>query len=233
MPKIDIEASDYIRDILKRPTERDKQRKVGASQLSNLCSKCLGEAMATGANHQSKYNLGAITGTAIHSYIEDRNQDLNALKEFNGLIDIIPGYGEITSTTDIYRVDKRQVLDIKTTTRDKLDGYLRDWETDTPNSTLTRYFYQAHLYAYMIEADVESVGIVFVCRDGQIVDRDVVGISMPYREEIAVSVMDRAKRLWAWLEANDYDWTQLDSHDDCFVCNNVRPILESEEVDDL
>ena len=232
MAETDEIVSNYVRDIFKRKTDRDKQIKVGASQISNPCSKCLAETMATGANHQSEYNMGAVVGTAIHAYLEERNEDPHALKEYKGMIDVIPGYGEIRSTTDLYLADKRTVIDFKTTTRAKLDEYLRDWDKENPNSTIDRYFRQAMLYAYMLEAPVEQVALCFICRDGQIIDRDIVAISMPYREEIAVNAMNRAKGIWKYLEDGG-DWRELNSHDDCFICNNVRPILESEEVDDL
>ena len=231
MASIDLEVSNYVRDILKRQTDRDKQRKVGLSQLSDACSRCLGEVMVTGKGHQSKWNMGSINGTALHSYLEERNQDPYALKEFNGLVDVIPGYGEVKSTSDLYRINKKNLVDYKTSTRDKMDKYLRDWERDEPNSTIERYFRQAQGYAYMVEDEVEKVSICFVARDGQIVDRDVFAVSMPYHEEIAVGMLNRAKRLWAWFEANEYDWTQLNSAEDCFVCEKVRPILESQDED--
>lgn len=233
MAEIDLEASKYVRDILKRPTDRDQQRTVGASQLSSECTKCLAEAMVTGQGHQSEYNMGAIVGTAIHEYLEHRNRDPKVLKEYHGLIDVIPGYGEIGSTTDLYRIDKHNLVDFKTTTRDKLEKYLRDWQNDTRNETIERYFRQASLYAYMLEAEVKTISIAFICRDGQVVDRDVVVISRPYDERIAVATMNRAKRLWKWLEENNMDWQQLNSHEGCYVCNFVRPLLDSQEIDDL
>lgn len=230
MAEIDTEASDYVRNILKRQTDRDKQYRVGASQISNECTKCLAEAMATGANHQSKYNAGAVIGTAIHAYLEERNQDPNALKEYKGMIDVIPGYGEIRSTTDLYVADKKLVLDFKTTTREKLAKYIRDWEHERPNTTVDRYWRQAQLYAYMLEAPVERVALCFIARDAQIIDRDVVAISMPYQERIAVNAMNRAKKIWRYIEGGG-DWRDLNSHEDCYVCSQVRPLLDADELE--
>lgn len=232
LAEIDEISSNYVRDLFKQQTARDKQRTVGLSQLSNLCSKCLAETMATGANHQSKFDAGAVIGTAIHEMLERRNNDPMALKEFKGLVDVIPDYGEIRSTTDLYRIDNRQIIDFKTSTRAKMDVYLRDWEKERPNSTLDRYWRQAQGYAYMVEGDVDTVTICFIARDAQIIDRDIFALSMPYDERIAVGMMNRAKSIWKYLEDGG-DWRELNSHEDCFVCNNVRPILESEEVDDL
>lgn len=223
LTNFDPEVTKYVQDILLRKTDRDKQRKVGLSQLSNECTKCLAEAMVTGEGHQSEFNAGAIIGTAIHEYLEHRNQDELALKEFNGLVDVIPGYGDIRSTTDLYRVDKKNLIDFKTSTRDKMDKYFKDWNAGNPNATLSRYFRQATGYAYMMEDEVEKVSICFIARDAQIIERDVKAISIPYDESIAVGMLNRAKRLWEWLEQNNYDWTQLNSADGCYVCEKLRP----------
>ena len=230
--EIDLEVTNYVRDLFKEKTARDKQRIVGASQVSDPCTKCLAEAMATGANHQSEYNMGARVGTAIHEWLELNNPDPHALKEYNGLIDVVPGYGDIRSTTDLYRLDKKNLVDFKTSTRDKLEKYQHDWEREIPNATLDRYFRQATLYAYMVEGEVEKVSIVFICRDGQIVDRDIVGFSIPYQENIAVNAMNRVKKIWAYLESGGR-WEDCNSYPGCFTCERVRPLIASQEIDEL
>lgn len=219
---IDDEISEYVRDIFREKTDRDRQKTVGASNISNPCSKCLAEAIATGMSHQSEYNMGAKIGTAIHEYLETHNKDQRALKEHNGLIDVIEGYGDITSTTDLYLIDRKTVLDFKTSTRAKMEVYRRDWELGESNTTLEQYFRQAMLYAYMIEDDVKTVAICFIARDGQKIDRDIFAISMPYRESIAVNAMNRVKKIYAWLQEPGNDWEDIASHEDCFVCNYVR-----------
>lgn len=223
MSGIDLEVTQYVQNILKRPTDRDQQKKVGASNLSDPCTKCLAETMCTGSGHQSEFDMGAVVGTAIHEYLEHRNEDPKALKEFRGLIDAIPGYGDITSTTDLYRIDKKNLVDFKTTTRDKLEKYLSAWNKGEILPIVQRYFRQANLYAYMVEDDIEKVSLCFICRDGQKISRDVKAISMDYDESIAVGAMSRAKRLWAWLEENEYNWQVLNSHPDCYVCSQIRP----------
>lgn len=236
--KIDSEVTDYVRSILREETPRDRQKTVGASQISNPCTKCLAEAIAmanpdSGAkSRQSEYDMGAKIGTAIHEWLELNNHDMYALKEYNGLVDVVEGYGDIRSTTDLYRVDKHNLVDYKTTTRAKLEVYLRDWKEGVNNKTIDMYFRQATLYAYMVEDKVDKVSLCFICRDGQKIDRDVVAISIPYDEHIAVGALNRVRKIHAWLVENNWAYDWLNSDDDCFVCNYVRP-RELPELDDL
>ena len=64
--------------------------------------------------------MGAVIGTAIHAYLEERNLDAHALKEQHVTIGEIPGYGTVGSTTDLFleRVDNGRVVDWKGLTLD-------------------------------------------------------------------------------------------------------------------
>lgn len=233
-----ISATEYVKNILRRPTERDKQRLVGASNMSNPCTRCLADDIAGNYREQGLYDMGAVLGTAIHDYLDKRNNDENAVKEAKVLLGPIQGYGDITSRTDLYRKDAKQILDFKTTSRDKMATYRRiiengsedgfDSETmEKARTTLTQYVHQAMLYAYGAEeagAEVKSVAIVFVCRDGQIIDRDIWGFEMPYDRHIAENTFDRTMNLYNWLQAGN-DVNQLESHPDCYYCSEVRPYV--------
>lgn len=237
-----ISATNYVKQILSRPTKRDKQRKVGGSNISNGCTRCLADDLLGNNREQGVYNMGAIVGTAIHAYLEERNLEENALLEYKVGLGYIPGYGKITSRLDLYRPDHKQVVDFKTTTRDKMERYKRlveenppaDMDTDllaSARATLEQYIRQATLYAWSLAQDgfpVETVAIVFVCRDGQIVDRDVWGFEIPYQEHIAVAAWNRVLRLWEWLENPAHDVNTLPSHDECYYCNEVRPFVQDE-----
>lgn len=187
--------------------------------------------------------MGAVVGTAIHEYVEHRNLDEAAGKEMKVVLGEIPGYGLVGSTTDIYREDTQTIIDIKTTAREKLAGYQRVVETEPTEfdtdalrgyrATLERYFRQAQLYGYGVERSgkaVEWVSIVFVCRDGQVIDRDIWGYTMPYDRALAQRVFDRAKNLWAYLQTGgDIDSLTQDEH--CYYCNVIRPsIIEEVEI---
>ena len=239
-----MDPEQYVKDILTRPTKRDKQRTVGASQLGNACTRCLADAMLNVPKGRSQFNQGAIVGTAVHEYLEHRNIDPTAQKELKVELGEIPGYGDIGSTTDLYLPRERTIVDFKTLTRDKLKGFqdavaTKPSEYDTElvsrsRATLEQYFRQAQLYAYGVERGgqpVEQVAIVFICRDGQIVDRDVwAPPTRPYDPDLAKSVMQRAKNLWVFLQSEgDINTLKQDEH--CYYCNWVRPsVIEEVEL---
>lgn len=239
-----MDPAQYVRDVLVRPTDRDKQRKVGASNLSNACTRCLAEDMMGVRRGTSKYNMGAIVGTAIHEYLEQRNTDPTAQREMRVELGEIPGYGTISSTTDLYLPEKEAVFDFKTTTYDKLTTYQRageqppsKFDTDQlrgARETLERYFRQAQLYAYGVERlgkPVRTVAIVFICRDGRIVDRDVwAPPPRPYNPEQAKKILERAHKIWNYLQTEG-DVERLKSDEHCYYCNFVRPtIIEEVEL---
>src|SRR5690606_36916212 len=97
--------SESLRDILvglwKRPTERDLQRLVGPSNISNPCSRCLAEDMLQHEQPESQYTMGAKIGTAIHSHLEEealKRPDLTP--ETKVTIAEVEGYGIIKGTSD-------------------------------------------------------------------------------------------------------------------------------------
>ena len=67
-----------------------------------------------------------------------------------------------------------------------------------------------------------QVDIVFVCRDGQIVDRDIWGHSMPYDPALAETTFNRAAKLWEWLQTPGNDPDDLPSQEHCYYCSVVR-----------
>ena len=230
-----MNGSDYVKNIFLRKTNRDKQRKVGASNISNECTRCLADDLLGIDRPQGPYNMGAKIGTAIHEFLENHNSDPTALKEHHVIIGEIPGYGTVGSTTDLYLPDEGLVIDFKTTDRDKLKWYKRANEEEPSDYELTsisearvtieRYQRQAQLYALGLENEgyhPTAVQIVFICRDGKITDTDIYGLqAMEYDNEFAHAIFDRAAKLWAWLqEGNDPE--QLPSHDHCYFCSNVR-----------
>ena len=231
-------ASEYAKDILLRKTDRDQSRRVGPSNLSNECTRCLADDMLNAPREQGVYNMGAIIGTAIHAYLEERNLDELALREQSNTVGYIEGYGTIKGTTDLYLPQYGAILDWKTTTRDKLEKYKKadtygpsKWDVEgvrIARKTIERYFRQTQLYALGMENagyTPETLHIVFLCRDGQIVDRDVYALQpRPYNHDTAKYIFLRAQRLWQFLEWGG-DPEELNSDDDCYYCNRVRPYV--------
>ncbi len=108
-----LDAGEYVKNILLRRTKRDMQKRVGASNISTACTRCLADDLLGIERPQSVYDMGAIVGTAIHDYLDKRNQDDTAYKERKVVLGSIEGYGEIKSTTDLYIESDRHVIDFK------------------------------------------------------------------------------------------------------------------------
>lgn len=238
-PKLD--PANYVKNILARPTERDGQRKIGASNLSNACTRCLAEDMLGVDRPQGIYNMGAIVGTAIHEYLEHRNTDIDAKREMKVTLGDVEGYGTVKSTTDLYLPAFRTVVDFKTTTRDKLKVFQRvavepptDFDTDQvrgSRATLERYYRQAQSYGSgVLRAGypVEWVAIVFIARDGQILDRDIWSPPpVPYDPKAAARYLERVRKIWAYLEGGGKT-DVLTSDDNCYYCTVVRSTVVEE-----
>ena len=223
-------ASDYARALLKQRSDRDKQTKVGASNLSTLCGRCLAHDLAgIRRNTSNRWWLGARVGTAIHEALEQKaSQDPNVLSEHRLVIGNIPGYGEVKSTLDLYRIPEQEVVDFKTTARDKNPALRRalfeepdEFDTDSVRSARFKvegYWNQVHLYALGLDRPVQTCSIVFINRDGK-EDKDIWSASIPYDPERAKAVWQRALNVWEWLTAGG-DPATVVAHEDCWACNN-------------
>lgn len=218
-------------------TERDKQVKIGASNLSNGCTRCLGRQMSAGQQSEiytSPWWLGAKLGTATHEYLDNHNPHPELVNgEAKVELGTIEGYGTVRSTTDAYFVVEEVCADWKTTTRDKLK-FIKAAINDEPNEyettkvTEARYKvigYQRQLFLYalgLIRAGkpVKECAIVFICRDGTN-ENDIWEWSFPYDEAKAQEVWDRGVRLWKYLEDGG-SVEDLKPHKLCWSCNNEK-----------
>ena len=241
----DFKASEYVYNVLHRSTDRDKQRKVGSSDLSDPCTYCLAEKMLGIAPPDSPWDMGEVIGTAIHAYLEERNLDAHALKEQHVTIGKIPGYGTVGSTTDLFleRVDNGRVVDFKTTDLSKLKFIKRAWQDEpsdydlssvvSARAKINRYLNQVHLYALGVQNmgyEVHGLSLAFIPRDGKQLKRDLWSIDIDYDPERACKVWDRSVRLWQWLEAGN-DYHQLPQHEGCLVCQQLRPLQGVDEIE--
>lgn len=223
-------------EVFEEQSERDKQRLVGASNISNPCTRCLADDML-GVTHQSKYVMGAKIGTAIHAYIEDyilRNHP-EMEPETKVTLGEIEGYGVIRSTSDLYIPAEKRVCDWKTTTSQKIDRLARDlsnaeWLLAYPDEALAqgsgtalKYVVQTHLYAWGLEQmgkDVERITIGMIPRDATTL-KDLVERTYTYNPRVPEVWFNRAAELWYWMEDGG-DPETLPSAAGCYICDNVR-----------
>lgn len=223
---------DYLFDILNAPTDRDLQSKVGPSNLSNACTYCLAKQMAGGQEstiYTGQYWLGAKIGTCIHEYAEGHSKHPTVITEQKNVIGTIKGYGTIKGSTDAFFPEEGVVGDIKTTTRDKLK-FIKLAVEDEPNEYETSKVtdarvkvsaYQRQLFLYGkgwedLGYTVNECIIWFVCRDGQ-GSKDFWTFRFPYRRDHAEATLDRAAKLWAYLEGGG-ELSALKSAQGCWPC---------------
>ncbi len=233
--------------LLTKPTARDQQVKIGASNASTPCARCLAEDLARSGKvghdtyvglkpqKRSVYIMGAIIGTAIHerlqTLIEDQHPDW--MPEQRVIVGHLEGYGDVKSTTDLYTPHNHQVIDWKTTTSKKLPALKEalttegtKWDkTSTAEARFktTAYLAQLHLYGRgIINAgyEVDSVGIGFICRDAR-TEKDVWGFDTPYDPEYTERVWTRLERIWAAVQ-DGRPLEEFPSHQHCWTCNVMR-----------
>lgn len=222
----DPEVKRLIIDLLKTPSERDKQAKVGASNISQPCDYCLGRALQGGPAEPNRFWLGARIGSAIHAALEaeeekhiDRPRSYHfealegALIEQKIHLGYVEGYGNISSKPDLALVKHCHLLDHKTTSKAKLKNYKL---SGVPKA----YIYQTMLYAWGLNKQgvrIDRVSLVFICRDGS-TDDDIWVYSTDYDESLAERAWARLEGIWNFLQSGG-SVGQLESDEDCFTCN--------------
>lgn len=243
MPEFD--ATAYTLGLLREQTERDKQIKIGASNLSTLCTRCLADdLLGLRSNEQGPWWLGSVIGTAIHALLEERGKsDPDTLTEFKLTLGELPRYGTVKSTMDLYHKPSGTVGDYKSSTKEKL-VFIKRALLDEPDEfevskvtdarfKVAGYINQALSYGRgMVLAgyDVKNVVLIFVCRDGS-GDKDVWSYLIPYDQEQADKVWLRLEKLWAWLQEGN-DPRKLPSHANCYYCNTQRDWTEDFNAND-
>lgn len=226
----DSQVRDLTVALLTQSTERDKQRKVGASQISDPCTYHLARALITAGEAPIKYWLGGKIGTAVHMLLEDTiaKTDLpdvhDAIVEKKIYLGELKDYGTISSKPDLVLPSKKHLIDWKTSSRDKMrkmQRYIDDPENGKADVayTLQKYVAQVQLYAWGLNregTEIETCSLVFINRDGT-TENDIWTYTFDYSEELAVQLWDRLVNLWDAIRAG-VDLENLDRNEHCFKC---------------
>ena len=229
-----FDLTEWVIDVLKTPTDRDKQKLIGPSGLGTLCTRCLADHLLNGQfDETNRYWLGSVVGTSIHELFSSRVQnDNNVLSEFKVEIGEISGYGKIKGTTDLYVRSEKMIVDLKSTTRKKLAMYRRVLLDSDPSASLASYRHtingyvnQTMVYGWGVSRQglpVKKVAIAFIPRDGT-GGSDIWTWTTAYNQERAEQVWNRAVALWEWLQAGNNPDT-LPSADGCYYCTTTRGV---------
>lgn len=232
------EIYDNIIRELTKPSERDKQRKVGPSELGDLCERCLAEKLLGVHQEEKTYPLAPMIGTAFHLYLENTIALKDYLKETRVTVGTIEGYGDISGTADGFDTVTGHVVDYKVLSKKKIKAFSsatfldeeRNPEFYSDSMTegqLKKYYYQMMLYGLGMENtgyDVHHCSLVLFPRDCTV--ESVMSAShelcFKYNREAALAVLERANEIFKWANENQDNLGELDSHAGCYYCTFKR-----------
>lgn len=213
---------EVIVKALQAPSERDKQRLVGASQIGG-CPYHLGVSMLQSHNllpkEETPPGLGAWIGTGTHLLIEHTLKlDPPPQQELKVSIFEIPGYGAVNGNVDMYW--KGRVWDWKVLGKanmQKMSLEYRKKPNQIPNTT---YRTQQHLYGFgLIQAgyEVTDVNIVAIPKLSNRFS-DIVQFTEPYNQELVDKSIERAKTIWQFASDGKLEDLPKD-FDNCYDCS--------------
>lgn len=228
MPLEDAQIKMLALDMLKNPSERDKQSLIGPSEIGNSCDYCIGNRLLKVPKAKSLYWLGAKIGTAIHNELEvegkkhvvtPANYRFEALEgasiEEKYPLGTIEGYGTVKLKPDLVLVKYHHLVDWKTSSAKKVTKYKLD-------GLPMQYVYQQQLYAWGLNKNgvkIERCSLVFINREGT-TDKDIWVSSFDYDESLALKAWDRLELIWTYLQSGN-DVETLESAPDCYYCQQV------------
>lgn len=228
------EIYDNIIRELTKPSERDKQRKVGPSELGDLCERCLAEKLLGVHQEEKNYPLAPMIGTAFHLYLENTIGLEGYLKETRVTVGEIEGYGAIRGTADGFDTATGHVVDYKVLSKKKIkafssatffdEGHNPEFYSDSlTEGQLKKYYYQMQLYGLGMENagyEVNHTSLILFPRDCMV--ESVMSAShelcFKYNREAALTVLERANQIFKWAINNWNILEELDSHPGCYYC---------------
>nr|DAE74575.1 MAG TPA: Exonuclease [Bacteriophage sp.] len=228
------EIYDRIIKELTKPSERDKQRKVGPSELGDLCERCLAEKLLGVHKEEKTHPLAPMIGTAFHLYLETTLGLEDYLKETKVTVGTIEGYGDIRGTADGFDTATGHVVDYKVLSKKKIKAFSsatffdEDHNPEFYSDSLTegqlkKYYYQMQLYGLGMENagyEVNHTSLILFPRDCTV--ESVISAShelcFKYNRKAALAVLERANQIFKWANENRDHIEDLDSHPGCYYC---------------
>lgn len=208
-----------------KKSARDHQRLPGPSDLANPCDLCVARKIAAvcgtplHTQAEDRFSHKAWIGTAVHEKLERDLPDVYAHAEREITVNIanIEGLGLIKGHVDLYLPVQLTMTDYKTVDMKKLQVIRA---TGVPTSHVG----QTMLYMYGLKQSDKPVNyatLVYIPRDSNKVS-DIWVASCAYREDIALALLNRTRRLVQQIKSGNV--TKLESASDCYVCH-VQPLI--------
>lgn len=203
---------DMVISEITQPTQRDKQKKIGPSEIGNPCEICVARAL-NNDRHSQSFSLYPWIGTAVHYFMEKKTFD-EEMHELRVTVGEIEGYGTIHGTCDMVLTepDGDAIVDWKVVGLKKIKHYKL-------NGIPEQYRYQAMLYglgAKNFGLDINKIAIVFIPRDSGNV-KDIWVHEEQWQPEMAEAALARAKAIFDHIKTKGY--TELESDSECYQCN--------------
>lgn len=216
--------------------DRDKQRRIGPSEIGNVCQRCLaGRLIGEPEAPRKGYPLAPWIGTAVHAHLESKvgSQMAGALLEHKVEVGVIPGYGPVKGTADLYVAGK--LGDYKVMSKKNIAALQRAFVirkgkvsfADTPKAATARqYWVQQNLYAAGLVAEgheVLSCSLLLIPRDASTdTTKDIKEITFTPDPRVAQAALERAGKIYEWAIAHPDALDELPSDRGCFTCKFLR-----------
>ena len=245
------EAAGRALQIVGAPTDRDRRRHVGSSEIGEVCERCLADKIrGTYEDKRAGTPLAPLLGTAFHLLAQQRlsgsPEGRAGLILVEKRVDVaqIDGYGPIRGTVDLFDIERREVIDWKVLSKsriagisavvhNRLDGSVlmdRDkiiWET------AWKYYAQMMLYGYALERDgyeVRQASLLMIPRDAStdVLPGAARTLVFQYRRAVAEAVLGRFGELVARVRGEENNGAgAYESSPGCYRCKR----LKKEEAD--
>ena len=221
------------------PTERDKQTRIGVSEIGDDCERCIADKLL-GIPHESGSAgtpLAPFLGTAFHAFAESRTKnETNVLVEQRVEVCDLEDYGRISGSVDRFDIAAATVLDWKLLSRKKISTFRKSikWDSELPQFANTiagaqfrKYYIQIMLYGYgltQLGHEVAHCSIVALPRDCsiEIVPDSICEFSFPWRQDVAFAAIERLQNIWERARSHDGGVDSLQSSPLCWYCSHER-----------
>lgn len=224
------QIKDLTVGLFLQESERDKQHKVGASQISDPCTRHLAHALVGTEQAPQKYWMGGKIGTSIHAFLESaianssESSFADAVVEHKIVLGDVDGYGLVSSKPDLVLPSHNLLVDWKTSSRakvKKIQNYVDGLKDDAASAyTVQKYLGQANLYAWGLNkagTKIDDIALVFINRDGTY-ENDIYVLPTKYDEPFAVGLWGRLVNLWKQIEDGAHP-NDFIGHPECYKCS--------------
>lgn len=226
IPDLD-EVWGHIKSSLTKRSERDKQVKLGPSEIGG-CMFCVGYTVARKwfdlPERNDSFGYAAWIGTMCHEWLENHLElPTLTLREHKVEVFDIEGYGTITGHTDLVTPEWRRIFDYKFPGEYSYEK-LRLAKAKNPDGWMpsNQYRYQQQLYAHGLNQagiEIERCTILFFPRHLNNID-SVLAFEEQYTPEMVYLAKARLEAIIEdVLEGRLGD---LPSDESCFECSSFQ-----------